>query len=435
MSLDLLIKNAEQALESALEAAAPEKVMAASLANLEAPPSAIFALGKAAGPMAKACRDGGLDAKGVLISHDPALLSDRQVDGFETVIGGHPVPNENSMLGAKLMLDHAETLGEDDHLLMLVSGGGSALMCLPADGLTLADKIMINERLLASGLDIHAMNAVRRFCSGIKGGRLARAAAPAAITQWVLSDVPPTGDDLTDLSAIASGPMAADPVAFDQMLAYLKHVGLDDWPVMVRYLDAMAKQPDQHPLRPWDEEGEMVLSKVKTSILASNDICCEAAQKSLGGCNLTLPALSGEAAEMGRSLAQTALQSQNAIEAVTGGETVVSFDLSQENGNNYGKGGRSQELALAFLLAMADENLSGKRPQDWVLLAAGTDGRDGPTDAAGALVHSGMMPNLDQGKSALMRHDSYPFLDDLGALIRMPPTGTNLADVAILLTA
>ena len=435
MSLDLLIKKADQALHSALDAAAPEKVMAASLANLATPPSAIFALGKAAGTMAQACRDGGLDAKGVLISHDPALLSDQKIEGFETLIGGHPVPNENSMLGAKLMLAYAETLGEDDYLLMLVSGGGSALMCLPADGLTLADKIMINERLLASGLDIHAMNAVRRFCSGIKGGRLARAAAPAAITQWVLSDVPPTGDDLTDLSAIASGPMAADLVAYDQMLAYLKHAGLDDWPVMVRYLDAMANQPDQHPLRPWDEEGETVLSKVETSILASNDICCKAAQKSLGGCNLTLPALSGEAAEMGRSLAQIALQSQNSIEAVTGGETVVSFDLSQENADHYGKGGRSQELALAFLLAMADSNFSGKRPQDWVLLAAGTDGRDGPTDAAGALVHSGMMPNLDQGKSALMRHDSYPFLDDLGALIRMPPTGTNLADVAILLTA
>jgi len=435
MSLDHLIKKADQALQSALEAAAPEKVMAASLANLETPPTAIFALGKAAGPMAKACRDGGLDAKGVLISHDPALLSDHQVEGFETVIGGHPVPHENSMLGAKMMLGHAETLGEDDHLLMLVSGGGSALMCLPADGLSLADKIMINERLLASGLDIHAMNAVRRFCSGIKGGRLARAAAPAAITQWVLSDVPPTGDDLTDLSAIASGPMAADPVAYDQMLAYLNHAGLDDWPVMARYLEAMANQPDQHPLRPWDDEGETVLSKVKTFILASNDICCEAAQQSLGGCNLTLPALSGEATEMGRSLAQIAIQSQNSIEAVTGGETVVSFDLSQEDAGHYGKGGRSQELALAFLLAMADENFSGKRPQDWVLLAAGTDGRDGPTDAAGALVHSGMMPDLAQGRSALMRHDSYPFLDDLGALIRMPPTGTNLADVAILLTA
>ena len=440
MSLDRLIKKAEHALQSALEAAAPEKVMAASLANLEQPPTAIFALGKAAGPMAQACRDGGLDAKGILISHDPALISDQKVDGFETVIGGHPVPNENSMRGAGMMLERAHTLGEDDHLLMLVSGGGSALMCLPAEGLTLADKMMINERLLASGLDIHAMNAVRRFCSGIKGGRLARAAAPATITQWVLSDVPPTGNELTDLSAIASGPMASDPVDYDQMLTYLNHAGLDEWPAMTSFLDAMAKQPDQHPLRPWDEEGKNILVKVKTSILASNDICCEAAQQSLGGCNLNLPVLSGEAAEMGQALAQIALQSQDmlpqtAIEAVTGGETVVSFDLGSGDANHFGKGGRSQELALSFLLAMADANITGKRPDHWVLLAAGTDGRDGPTDAAGALVHSGMMPDLDQGKSALMRHDSYPFLDDLNALIRMPPTGTNLADVAILLTA
>ena len=114
-----------------------------------------------------------------------------------------------------------------------------------------------------------------------------------------------------------------------------------------------------------------------------------------------------------------------------------------------GKGGRSQELALAFLLAMKDfegndqkgnhPQQAKARPQDWVLLAAGTDGRDGPTDAAGALVHSGMLGGMDvdlsQGHDALQRHDSYPFLDELGALIRMPPTGTNLADIAILLTA
>ena len=454
MSLDHLIKTAEHALSAALEAAAPEKVMAASLANLDRPPSAIFALGKAAGPMAQACRDGGLDAKGVLISHDPALLSAQSVAGFETVIGGHPVPDENSMKGARLMLDRAHGLGEDDHLLMLVSGGGSALMCLPAGDLTLQDKIMINERLLASGLDIHAMNAVRRFCSGIKGGRLARAASPATITQWVLSDVPPTGDELTDLSAIASGPMAADPVPYEQMRGYLTAAGLDQLPQISSFLEDMANRPGDQPLRPWDDEGEKVLAKVQTSILASNAICCTAAEKALGGCNQPLPALSGEAADMGRALAQIALSSERPVQAVTGGETVVTFSQSQDMA---GKGGRSQELALAFLLAMSD--LQGNdqkgnhpqqakaRPQDWVLLAAGTDGRDGPTDAAGALVHSGMlggmsggMPggmdvDLAQGHDALQRHDSYPFLDELGALIRMPPTGTNLADIAILLTA
>ena len=149
---------------------------------------------------------------------------------------------------------------------------------------------------------------------------------------------------------------------------------------------------------------------------------------------------------MGRALAQIALSSERPVQAVTGGETVVTFSQSQDMA---GKGGRSQELALAFLLAMSD--LQGNdqkgnhpqqakaRPQDWVLLAAGTDGRDGPTDAAGALVHSGMLGGMDvdlsQGHDALQRHDSYPFLDELGALIRMPPTGTNLADIAILLTA
>ena len=441
MSLDALIHQAEQALRSALDAAAPEKVMAASLANLNTAPSQIFALGKAAGPMAKACRDAGLDAPGVLISHDQGLTEpDQHISGFETVIGGHPVPNDNSMIGATLMLERAARLNADDHLLMLVSGGGSALMCLPGEGLTLADKIMINERLLVSGLDIHAMNAVRRFCSGIKGGRLAQAAAPATITQWVLSDVPPTGDDLTDLSAIASGPMAADPVPEDQMLAYMTHAGLDEMPVIQTYLSQMAHQPERHPLRVWQDDGKAILAKVTTSILASNAICCDAAKASLGGGNFDLPPLAGEAAAMGQNLAAITATSEPGVKAVTGGETVVSFDLNQmgnEMGVKMGKGGRSQELALAYLLAMLEQQHTDAKtmPQDWVLLAAGTDGRDGPTDAAGALVHSGMALDLNRAKDALARHDSYPCLDDLGALIKMPPTGTNLADVAILLTA
>ena len=447
MTLDHLITKAENAFQSALDAAAPDRVMAASLKGLAVEPTQIFALGKAAGPMALACRQHGLTAPGVLISHDDALtLPDQSVTGFETIIGGHPVPNENSVHGAQIMLERAASLGADDHLLMLVSGGGSALMCLPGEGLTLPDKIMINERLLVSGLDIHAMNAVRRFCSGIKGGRLARAAAPASITQWVLSDVPPTGDELTDLSAIASGPVAADPVTEDQMQAYMAIAGLDELPVIKAYLDRMAGRADLHPLRPWHAHDQDILSKVTTSILASNDICCDAAGASLGGCNMALPPLSGDAAEMGRRLAQISCDADHAIASVTGGETVVSIDLDlDQDQEKMGKGGRSQELALAYLMAMLAPENQGKRPDHWVLLAAGTDGRDGPTDAAGALVHSGMVDSggvhsggaldRDQGMAALRCHDAYPYLDRLGALIKMPPTGTNLADVAILLTA
>ena len=416
-----LITKAEAAFEAALKAAAPDRVMAKALTRLDLPPTQIMALGKAAGPMAQACRDAGLMAPGVMVTHDP----NQQVDGFKIIIGGHPVPNENSMLGAQKMMEAARALNADDHLLMLVSGGGSALSCLPGEGLTLADKIAINERLLASGLDIHAMNAVRRFCSGIKGGRLARAAQPARVTQWVLSDVPASGDMATDLAAIASGPMAPDPVPESVMLDFLKRAGLMELDAIKSYLAAIEAHPENKPCR----LGDAVFDKVVTEILASNEICRDAAAQTLGGNTCALPELSGEAATMGRQLAEIIDKSQSPIQAATGGETVVTFASSAASG----KGGRSQELALSFLMVMTDKAEASTR--DWVLLAAGTDGRDGPTDAAGALVHSGMTVNRQQGLEALNSHDSYHYLDQLGALIKMPPTGTNLADIAILCSA
>ena len=416
-----LITKAEAAFEAALKAAAPDRVMAKALTRLDLPPTRIMALGKAAGPMAQACHDAGLMAPGVMVTHDP----NQQVDGFDIIIGGHPVPNENSMQGAHKMMEAARALNEDDHLLMLVSGGGSALSCLPGEGLTLADKIAINERLLASGLDIHAMNAVRRFCSGIKGGRLARAAQPARVTQWVLSDVPASGDMATDLAAIASGPMAPDPVPEAVMLDFLKRAGLMELDAIKSYLAAIEAHPENKPCR----LGDAVFDRVATEILASNEICREAAAQSLGGNTCALPELSGEAAAMGRQLAEIIAQSQSPIQAATGGETVVTFASSATSG----KGGRSQELALSFLMAMTEKAEASSC--DWVLLAAGTDGRDGPTDAAGALVHSGMAVDHQQGLEALKSHDSYPYLDQLGALIKMPPTGTNLADIAILCSA
>ena len=416
-----LITKAETAFQAALKAAAPDRVMAAALSRLDQHPTQIMALGKAAGPMAQACRDAGLMAPGVMVTHDPS----QKVDGFDITIGGHPVPNENSMLGAKKMMAAATSLNADDHLLMLVSGGGSALSCLPGEGLTLADKIAINERLLASGLDIHAMNAVRRFCSGIKGGRLARAAAPARVTQWVLSDVPASGDLATDLAAIASGPMAPDPVSEDVMLSYLKQAGLMEIEKITSYLTAIEDHPENKPCRPKDR----VFDRVETEILASNEICRDAAALSLGGNSCNLPELTGEASSMGVRLAAILRESQLPIQAATGGETVVTFASSASSG----KGGRSQELALSFLMAMTEQPTTS--PKEWVLLAAGTDGRDGPTDAAGALVHSGMQAHRKQGLDALNAHNSYPYLDQLGALIKMPPTGTNLADIAILCSA
>ena len=416
------IKNkVRSAFDAGIKASMPAAVLEAWLPRLDVPPTAILAIGKAAGPMAEACRRYGLNAKGLLITHDPSV----QVEGFDVFVGGHPVPNEGSLKGARAALQFVQGLSESDHLLVLLSGGGSALMTLPQEGLSLDDKMMINEALLKSGMDIHQINAIRRLVSQVKGGRLARAAMPARITQWAMSDVPATGDSLRDLSAIASGPFAADPVPLDETLKLIPQAGLDAHEGLRRYLEELQQDQSLAPVR----LGDPALERVKTDIIASNDIALKAAADYLGTDQVNLPILEGEASEMGARFAELVMNNKKPISAVTGGETVVTL------ADNGGLGGRSQELALAFLVAMSGYHAKGHDIPDFCLLAGGTDGRDGPTDAAGAMVSHEMIAHgadLEQMQDALMRHDSYPVLAQCDALIKMPPTGTNLGDLVLL---
>ncbi|MEG9862838.1 MAG: DUF4147 domain-containing protein [Parvularculales bacterium] len=412
MSDDLAAK-ARKAFDAALTAAAPGRVMAPALAALPNPPDAILAIGKAGCAMARACRDHGLNAPGLIITN---AENAHHVDGFELIEGGHPLPDQGSLAGAGAAMELARRMEGGEHLLVLLSGGGSALMAEPIGNLGLSHKRMMNESLLASGLDIHRMNAVRRLFSAVKGGRLAALAAPAKVTQWVLSDVP--GDHL---ESIASGPFAPDPWPLEEACAYVIEAGIDrfDWARDV--LAAMKKGELQQPLRPSDS----VFDHIESRILASNAICVEAAGQNLGGDIHTLPELSGDAVEMGRLLARHVLAAQNhPYVAATGGETTVCLPAG------HGLGGRSQALALSFMLAMPEE-----AGFNWVLLAAGTDGRDGPTDAAGGLVSSAMTFERKYAEAALKAHDSYTFLDSIGALLRCPPTGTNLGDIVVIITA
>ena len=421
MTMDNARHEVGSAFEAAIKASMPDVVMAEKLPQLQEAPTAILAIGKASGPMAQACRDFGLQARGMLITHDPSVA----VDGFDVFVGGHPVPNQGSLDAAIAALSFVQKLDEKDHLLVLLSGGGSALMTLPQEGFALADKMLINETLLKSGMDIHQMNAIRRLVSQVKGGRLARAAQPAKVTQWVMSDVPESGDITRDLAAIASGPFVEDPVPLSESISLLKQAGLDHHPSIVGYLKLLDTSEDTAPLRAGDE----ALTYVTTSIIASNLIAREAASSSLDGSISKLPDLTGEARDMGARLAELVMDGKKPMTAVTGGETVVTM------GNRHGLGGRSQELALAFLVAMSGYQAKGHDVPDCLLLAGGTDGRDGPTDAAGAIVSTEMLAKgeeLDLMRRALSEHNSYDYLDKLNALIKMPPTGTNLGDVVIL---
>tara|TARA_X000000950_G_scaffold64704_1_gene79359 strand:+ start:4536 stop:5840 length:1305 start_codon:yes stop_codon:yes gene_type:complete len=415
-----------RAFEAACAAGHPARVSAQAMTRLAVPPTSVIAVGKAAGAMAAAVRNAGCDAPGIIVTTDESLADDSLVlpSGMTVFPSAHPVPDARGIAAGKAVMAHIDSLAADDHLLLLISGGGSALLPAPAEGMSLADKQALNEALLASGLDIHEMNVVRRLVSKLKGGRLARRAAPARITQFLLSDVP--GDRF---ESIASGPAVPDPVPLEAALQLVRSTGLDRLDFMARQLARIAAGTADLPLRANDAAAEAVT----THLLASNQICREAArqvmQTALGNLHeVMLPDLDGDAAGCAAELA-TCLGSQQGRGAgwgVTGGETTVRL------GDNPGQGGRAQEMGVAFALAMGE---SADVTAGWTALIGGTDGRDGPTDAAGAIVGTDNDRDPVAARDALAAHDCYPYLDARDELLKVPPTGTNLGDIGIFVLA
>ena len=411
---------------AALEAGAPGQITKDAYRKLDEKPTHVIALGKAAGAMATAVHDGGYDGPGLVITTDE---NHRHIDGFDCIASAHPVPDKRGLDAANTVETLVAGLDQTDHLLLLISGGGSALLPAPASGISLAQKTALNDMLLASGLDIHSMNIVRRLFSRLKGGQLARVAAPARITQFLLSDVP--GDVL---ESIASGLAAADPVPLDDAFALIRDHKLDRLDFVIPHLNSIANGDVVGPVRP----GDPILDRVTTRILASNEQCREAAASYIRSAlpqldYINAPDLVGEATEMAQRLAALVLKHHKKNENmarpfgfVVGGETTVTLDMS-----NPGKGGRSQELALAFALTMRDAGLSA--PQQWAIIAGGTDGRDGPTDAAGGFITSEQGFDRGAAKLALSTHNSYDYLRAHDQLLKVGATGTNLADLVLVI--
>ena len=445
--LDAYKQAVATAFDAALAAGHPAQITADAMASLGHMPTAVIAIGKAAASMAGAVRAAGCMAPGIMVTTDENFA---EIDNMRCFASAHPVPDERGIIAAQAVGAFADNLTADDELLLLISGGGSALVPAPPSPLTLADKQSLNEALLASGLDIHAMNVVRRLFSDLKGGRLARRAHPASMTAFLLSDVP--GDRL---ESIASGPAAPDPVPFEDAIRLMADHGLDQLPFARAHLAALAKDPSRQPVRP----GDPVMDGVASHILASNQLCQDAAMTALmaaliggvdacdqddaGLASFALPPLVDDVRVCARHLATSvcaaapasvatpATLANKAVTkyAVTGGETTV-----QLGDGPVGLGGRSQELALAFAAEMHDRS---DAPHRWVILAGGTDGRDGPTDAAGALITSDDTAldiwDRDAVAATLAAHDAHPFLDFHNLLLRVNPTGTNLADLAIVI--
>lgn len=379
----------------------------------------VLAVGKAAEPMATA-----LEALLTLPWRSALVVSPmappRMLAATEWIVAAHPVPDARSLAAGREALRRAASAHEDDLLVCLISGGASSLLAVPVDGVPFADKQQVQRVLLQEGADIGQVNAVRKHLSAIKGGRLA-AASRARVLTLALSDV--IGDDV---STIGSGPTTADPTTFLDALSVLRRCGgTSRYPAScIAHLEAgaaghRAETPKELPV------GSVV--RVVASLADALD-AAEGTARSLGYTVHRIgEALTGEArtagAVLGRHVSQAVQRGSGPWCVISGGETTVTV-----TGN--GLGGRNQEVALALAAELAEL-------ADAAAICAGTDGVDGPTDAAGAVVDvSTIRRAASLGLSStehLRENNSYAFFDAIGDLLHLGPTGTNVGDVQIVL--
>jgi glycerate 2-kinase len=391
----------------------------------------VIGFGKAGAPMAQAVEE---------------ILGDRLTSGWVTVKyehkaplaterihlheAGHPLLDENSLLGTQKIFEILDAATERDLIICLISGGGSALLELPVETVTLADLRSMTDVLLRSGATINELNTVRKHISQVKGGQLLRRAARSQMVALILSDV--IG---SLLDTIASGPTAPDATTFADALAVIEQRGLRDLmpSSIMRYLDRGGSLNSELET---PKTGDPIFSHVQNVIVADNTSACAAAfqaARQLGFNALLLSTfVQGEAQEIARMLAAIAKEidasGQPTIKpacVVCGGETTVTV-------RGRGKGGRNQEIALAAAI-----EISGISTSHVVVLSGGTDGTDGPTDAAGAIadettVARATLKGLD-ARSFLAANDAYNFFLPLNDLLITGPTGTNVNDVMLVM--
>lgn len=396
---------ARRAIDAAMPDAAVRRALAAHRDFLDAPGRLILvAVGKAAWTMARAAWDEAAFDGGVIVTargcaHGP-------VGNAAIIEAGHPIPDEMSILGAETALERVRGLTEHDRVLFLLSGGGSALFEKP---LIAPDELArVTDCLLRSGADIVAINTIRKRLSAVKGGRFALACRPARVLSLVLSDV--LGDPL---DMIASGPAAPDTSTSREALALAGRYAL---PLSDAARACLARETPK------------ALDNVESEIIGSVSLLCASAAdtaRALGYEPLLLTdRLDCEAREAGAFLAAMAKThaGRGRRAFILGGETVVHV-------RGRGLGGRNQELALA-----AAGGLNGLNA---ALMSVGSDGRDGPTDAAGGCVDGASLERCRAAgvdiAAALADNDAYHALDRIGALIRTGPTGTNVGDLTVLL--
>ena len=366
-------------------------------------------------------------AGGAVVTDDP----DRSAEArpFELLPGDHPLPTERGVEHARRVVDAAAAAGPDDLVVAVVTGGASALLAVPADPIGVDDLRELTEALLASGASIDEINAVRKHCSAVKGGRLARAAAPASVVTLAVSDV--VGDDL---AVIGSGPTVPDPSTYGDAIATLERYGIDA-PATVRdrlRAGAAGDRPETPVV------GDPAFERARTFVIGNARTALDAAAATAvdRGYHAAVVAddVVGEARDAGRE--HVAFAEECAADGrpvappavlLTGGETTVTLaDGTGGDPIEVGSGGPNAEFVAGAGIELEREGV--------VVASVDTDGIDGGSDAAGGIVDAATLP-LPAARDALSRHDVAPLLDEVDALLRTGPTGTNVNDLrAVVVT-
>ncbi|MFB6299735.1 MAG: glycerate kinase [Halobacteriales archaeon] len=333
--------------------------------------------------------------------------------------GGHPIPTEAGVEETERIRELATAADERTLVLAVITGGGSALMALPADGIDLADLQSVTDALLESGATIHDINAVRKHLSAIKGGRLARAAAPATVAGVIISDV--VGDDL---DVIASGPTVPDRSTFEEALSVLERYEIDAPGAVRERLDRGRRDEVTETPKPGDSAFDRVdnhiIANTRTAIDGARRVAAERHYQTL----VLTSRLRGEARELAKTqvaIAEECVANGDPVEppcvVLAGGESTVTISGS-------GIGGPNQELAVGAAIE--------GRSTPFVLASVDTDGRDGSTEAAGGIIDGTTVDRIEPAQAALADNDAYPYLNARRSLIRTGDTGTNVNDLLVM---
>jgi glycerate 2-kinase len=431
MSGRTLRKHARAIFDAALAEADPSRAVECHLSQIDfSRYKNIYVLGagKAGASMARMCdRPPGLSSTvtGLINVKYGHTISLRHIELNEC---GHPEPDQRGVSGAERIAALAAQAQRDDLVLCLISGGASALLPLPAPPVTLAAKRDLTRLLLAAGADIHEINAVRKHLSRIKGGELARLAAPARVESLLLSDV--VGDNL---DVIGSGPTAPDASTFADAADVLKRY--DIWKRAPKSVRVRLERGLRGEIPETPKPGDALFRRVRNTIIGSNRLALTAAAgraRELGYRTLILSSeIVGETREIARmhaAILREAAHTGHPVKPpaciVSGGETTVNLETPTLKGD--GLGGRNQEFTLAAAIDLAGL-------PNAVVFSAGTDGSDGPTDAAGAIADGSTLARNPDARRYLDSHDSYRYFESLGDLVKTGPTHTNVMDVRIML--